>query len=83
MHRATKNKQSGAVTIFPTLGLLNLPQAACFFWLAPEQEEMAADDKPVPSLQPSLFSYNVQAILQLPGGREGWQWYDTDARELC
>lgn len=54
----------------------------CFSWLALGQEEMAAGDKPVPGLQPSPSSYNIQTILQLPRGREGWQWYEAGAREF-
>ena len=44
-----KNKQSRNITIFPTLGPLSLP-GAVFSWPAPEQEEMAASDKPMPGL---------------------------------
>lgn len=46
-----KNKQSGDITIFPTLGPLSLLGAVCFSWLGLEQEEMGAGDKPVPGLQ--------------------------------
>lgn len=47
-----KNKQSGNIIIFPKLGLLSRPWAVCFSWLALQQEEMAAGDKPVvPGLQ--------------------------------
>lgn len=49
--RVIKNKQSGNTSIFPTLGLLSLPWVVCFSWLALEQEDMAAGDKPVPGLQ--------------------------------
>lgn len=48
--RVIKNKQSGNTTIFPTLCLLRLLRVVCFSWLALEQEDMAAGDKPVPGL---------------------------------
>lgn len=49
--RVIKNKQSGNTTIFATLCLLSLSWAVCFSWLALEQEDMAAGDKPEPGLQ--------------------------------
>lgn len=53
------------VTIFPTLGLLHLPQFLVFPALKPGM--LAAEDKPVPALHASPFSVTLKQLFNSTG----------------